>query len=147
MTKRIAITGLGVLSPVGIGHEQFWANVTAGTVGTGPIQSFDTSMFDFHNGGEVKGFEPSPYFHHLNPDLCGRTTQLAVAASRQAVDHADLIQAGYDADRIGVCMGTTMGNQSVVEDENDRRVRQDIPIQRELAGHYPESFISAAISR
>ncbi|MBO8162851.1 MAG: beta-ketoacyl-[acyl-carrier-protein] synthase family protein [Brevibacillus sp.] len=147
MIRRIAVTGLGVLSPIGIGHEYFWKQLTAGTVGTKPIRSFDSSMFDVHNGGEVDNFDPAPYFQVLDPADCGRTTQLAVAASRLAVEDAGLLGPDYDRQRIGVCMGTTMGNQSIVEAENDRHIRGVGSLPSAFISHYPESFISAAVAQ
>ena len=147
MSRRIAITGLGVFSPIGNGNEQFWQALTAGKVGTGPIQAFDTSIFDQHNGGEVRDFSPAQYFRVLDPATCGRTTQLAVAAARMAVEDADLFQAGYDVERIGTCIGTTMGNQSIVEDENDRQMHNRPELQPELVSHYAEAYITAATAQ
>ncbi len=147
MTQRVVITGLGVLSPIGNGAREFWRSLIAGTVGTGPIQTFDTSMFDAHIGGEVRDFNPAGYFQVLDPEMCPRTTQLAVATARMAVDDAGVLDAGYDLGRIGVCMGTTMGNASVVESENSRRV-QGGPVQAEmLVSHYSETYITAAIAQ
>lgn len=147
MVKRIVITGLGVLSPIGSGYREFWQALIAGKVGTGPIQAFDTSMFEAHIGGEVQDFDPARYFKVLDPLMCGRTTQLAVAAVRMAVDDADLLEAGYDPERIGVCMGTTMGNASIGEQENELRI-QGKPVQpAELSSHYTETYISSAIAQ
>lgn len=147
MAQRIVITGLGVLSPIGIGYSEFWRELIAGTVGTGPIQAFDTSMFDAHIGGEVKHFEATKYFRVLDPEMCGRTTQLGVAAARMAVDDAELEGASYSPERIGVCMGTTMGNASVVEDENTQRVQGGSSLAAPLVSHYVETYITAAIAQ
>ncbi|UFJ42566.1 beta-ketoacyl-[acyl-carrier-protein] synthase family protein [Brevibacillus humidisoli] len=147
MVRRIAVTGLGVLSPIGIGHQVFWQRLVAGTVGTKPIRSFDSSMFDVHNGGEVDDFDPVPYFQVLDPTLCGRTTQLAVAASRLAAEDSGVLDGGYDRQRIGICMGTTMGNQSIVEDENDRQIQRKDSLDSAHISHYPESFITAAVAQ
>lgn len=147
MAQRIVITGLGVLSPVGNGHAAFWQALVAGKVGTKPIQAFDTGMFDAHIGGEVQDFDPAHYFRVLDPGVCARTTQLGVAAARMAADDAGIEDAGYGRDRIGVCMGTTMGNASVVEDENSRRIHGS-PVQaEELISHYVETYITAAIAQ
>lgn len=146
MSRRIAITGLGVLSPIGIGHQEFWNNLIAGTVGTKKIKAFDTSIFDVHNGGEVDGFVPDQYFKVINPEVAGRTTQLAVAAARMAVEDAGLTGDSYEGERIGVCMGTTMGNQSVVEDDNDAQIKGGSPLIPDLVSHYAEVYISAAVA-
>jgi 3-oxoacyl-[acyl-carrier-protein] synthase II len=147
MSQRIVITGLGVLSPIGSGYKEFWQELIAGKVGTGAIQAFDTSAFDAHNGGEVKGFEPAKYFQVLDPEICGRTTQLAVAAARMAVDDAEVLHAGYMPERIGVCMGTTMGNQSIVEDENSKRALDGPEPAPVLISHFVETYITAAIAQ
>ena len=147
MTQRIAITGLGVLSPIGSGTDEFWQNLIRGTVGTGPVQAFDTSMFDTHIGGEVQHFDPAKYFRVLDPETCGRTTQLGVAAARMAVDDAGVLKAGYDLERVGVCMGTTMGNASIVEDENSRRVYGGSALASSLISHYVETYITSAIAQ
>ncbi len=147
MAQRIVITGLGVLSPIGNGYTEFWRALIAGKVGTGPIQTFDTSLFDAHIGGEVQNFDPSQYFHVLAPETCARTTQLAVAAARMAVDDAEVLDADYNPERIGVCMGTTMGNASIGEDENSRRIWGGPLQETELVSHYAETYITAAIAQ
>ncbi|HLG76097.1 MAG TPA: beta-ketoacyl-[acyl-carrier-protein] synthase family protein [Ktedonobacteraceae bacterium] len=147
MTRRIVITGLGVLSPIGSGCTEFWQQLIAGTVGTGPIQAFDTSIFDAHNGGEVQHFDPAKYFSVLDPETCPRTTQLAVAAARMAVEDAEVLHADYALERIGVCMGTTMGNESVVEDENNRRIQNSPALPETLVSHYVQTFITSAIAQ
>jgi len=147
MAQRIVITGLGVLSPIGSGYPEFWQALIAGTIGTGPIRAFDTSIFDAHIGGEVQHFDPARYFRVLDPHMCPRTTQLAVAAARMAVDDAEIVLADTDLARIGVCMGTTMGNVSVVEDENDRRIQQGPALAADLIAHFAEGYITAAIAQ
>lgn len=147
MSRRIVITGLGVLSPIGSGYQEFWQALIAGTVGTGPVQAFDTSIFDAHHGGEVQHFDPASYFRVLDPEMCSRTTQLGVAAARMAVDDAEVLQAGYSPERIGVCMGTTMGNSKVVEDQNDVRVYGAPQLPAPLVAHYVKAYITAAISQ
>jgi 3-oxoacyl-[acyl-carrier-protein] synthase II len=145
--RRIAITGLGVLSPLGNGTEQFWQALIAGNVGTGQIQAFDTTIFDMNRGGEVHNFDPVHYFRVLDPATCGRTTQLAVAAARMAVEDAGLFHANYEVERIATCIGTTMGNQSIVEDENDRQIHNHPALQPQLVSHYPEAYITAATAQ
>lgn len=147
MVQRIAITGLGVLSPIGSGSTEFWQKLIVGTVGTGPIQAFDTSVFDTHIGGEVQQFDPAQYFRVLAPETCGRTTQLGVAAARMAVDDAGVLSGDYDVERIGVCMGTTMGNASIVEDENSLRIHGGTPLASPLISHYVATYITAAIAQ
>jgi len=147
MVQRIMITGLGVLSPVGNEYPNFWRELIAGTVGTGTIQSFDTSIFDAHIGGEVRDFHPEKYFQVLDPATCPRTTQMAIVASRMAVDDAGIAEAGYNPERIGICMGTTLGNVSVLEDGNSQRMQSDQSLPPVSISHLPETYITAAIAQ
>lgn len=147
MSRRIVITGLGVLSPVGNGYKEFWQNLVSGKIGTGPIQAFDTSIFDRHNGGEVRNFEPANHFQLLKAEDCDRTTQLAVAAARMAAEDAELLNAGYQPERIGIIMGTTMGNQGIVEAENNRRVQNGPALSATLVSHRADTYITAAIAQ
>jgi 3-oxoacyl-[acyl-carrier-protein] synthase II len=147
MTQRIVITGLGVLSPIGSGYTDFWEKLIAGTVGTKPIQAFDTSIFDAHIGGEVQNFDPTDYFQVLDPKVCGRTTQLSVAAARMAVNDAEILNADYDLARVGVCIGTTIGNGSITQAENDRRIHDGPALSETFVSHYASTFITAAIAQ
>lgn len=147
MVQRIVITGLGVLSPVGSGVPAFWQSLLAGKVGTGRIEAFDTSMFDSHIGGEVRDIDPACAFRVLEPAECARTTQLGVAAAWQAVNDAQVLQAGYDPERIGICMGTTMGNASIFEEINNYRIHQGPRPGAALVSHYGETYITAAIAQ
>jgi len=78
--RRVVITGLGLVTPIGAGRELFWKNLTSGVNGIGPVESFDTSAFPVHIGAEVKDFDPSGH------EKLGRGSQLAVAAARMALD-------------------------------------------------------------
>src|SRR3989442_15251786 len=65
--RRVVITGLGLVTPIGAGRELFWRNLTAGANGIGPVESFDTSAFPVHIGAEVKDFDPSGYVRRGSP--------------------------------------------------------------------------------
>ena len=73
MTRRVAVTGLGVLSPIGSGRERFWRNACAGSNGIAEVRGFDTSMFDLHMGGEVRDVDPAGYVRVQNPSDVPRT--------------------------------------------------------------------------
>lgn len=146
MPRRVAITGLGVITPIGSGKERFWRELCAGTVGTAEIQTFDTSIFYAHRGGEVRDFNPIPYIRRLDPTKMARTTQLAVAAARIAMEDGELEPGAYAPERVGVCMGTTMGNQSITERDNDCKLAGTEGPDPELFTHYPSFYIPAAIA-
>ncbi|WP_127534573.1 beta-ketoacyl-[acyl-carrier-protein] synthase family protein [Paenibacillus kobensis] len=146
MTKRVVITGLGVLSPIGSGKDRFWEGICSGAVGTGPVRTFDTALFDVHNGGEVKDANALDYISKLDPASIGRSTHLAIAAAKMAERDARLGEGGYEPWRIGVCFGTTMGNSSIIEDNTDLLVTEQRRASHALWSNYPQHTISSAVA-
>ncbi|XXM71986.1 beta-ketoacyl-[acyl-carrier-protein] synthase family protein [Lysinibacillus sphaericus] len=146
MRKRIVITGLGVVSPIGKGHREFWNALVGGTVGTSEITAFDTSIFKVNRGGQINDFNPGDYFSSSNFEDKGRTTQLAVAAATMAYKDAGLGQAGYLPEDIGVCIGTTMGNTGILESSTDAYLENEADqVSDALISHFPNSYISGAV--
>jgi len=119
--KRVVVTGLGVVSPVGIGVERFWQALLKGESGIAPVESFDTSRYPVHLGGEVRGFDPVPAVRRLSPGQMGRASQFAIAAAREALADCGLDLAALDRTRIGVSMGTTSGEPHMVERYSDAK--------------------------
>lgn len=146
-TGDIVVTGLGLVTPVGTGHEDVWNNLLAGRCGIGPVESFDTSGYRVHNGGEIKSFEPGPYFETLDPASVGRASQMAVAAARSALADAGLDPAELDEERCGVVMGTTSGEPREVERFNDAFVAEALDgIGSRFMTLYPCHSIAASIA-
>jgi 3-oxoacyl-[acyl-carrier-protein] synthase II len=112
---RVVITGLGVVSPIGIGIDAFWNACVNATNGIAPITAFDTSMFRTHVGGEVKQFNPQEYLSSSEIGSMGRSSQFAIAASTMAVKQAGIDFSRENPFRIGVSLGTTMGEPQVLE--------------------------------
>ena len=145
--RRVVITGIGVISPIGSGRETFWRALLEGKSGIGPVRSFDTTAFPVHVGAEVPDFEPSKHLRRLAPECIGRTSQLASAAGRLALDDA-----GVDAEKLnrraaGVSLGTTSGEPQFVEQYNDVRksgAPQDVPA--EVFPRYACSVISTHVA-
>jgi 3-oxoacyl-[acyl-carrier-protein] synthase II len=117
--RRVAVTGIGVVSPVGVGREAFWRALLAGESGIAPVESFDTSRFKVRLGAEVRGFDAAPWCRRLAPEQLGRASQMAVAAARLALADAGLDAEALDGERAGVAMGTTSGEPLEVEQFND----------------------------
>ena len=116
---RIAITGMGACTPIGIGVETFWANALAGTLGTGEIRRFDHSELRTHVGGEIHDFEPERFIAADEVPRMGRGSQLAVAAARMALEQAGLDAASlkrYAPERRAVSFGTTMGEPEILDE-------------------------------
>jgi 3-oxoacyl-[acyl-carrier-protein] synthase II len=108
----IVITGIGIISACGIGKEAFWENCLLGKTGIAPIQSFDTSGYASHLGGEVRGFNPKDFMPSLKYRRMSRVSRLAVAASIEALQDARLTITPPSAQAIGVIMGTGYGSTS-----------------------------------
>ncbi len=107
--KRVAITGIGVVAPNGIGREQFWANCVNGVSGIGPIRSFDARNHPIRIAGEIHNFDPSPLLPadvRKNLKLMGRAARFGLGAAALAVADSGLDLAAEDPERLGVAMGT-----------------------------------------
>src|SRR5881397_4053472 len=102
MKKRVVVTGLGVISPVGLTVEDFWNNLVAGKSGVAPITYFDTAHFDTKFAAEVKGFDPLNYMDRKLSQRVDPFTQFALAASDMAVKDAGLDFSKVDKYRVGV---------------------------------------------
>ncbi|OGX30609.1 MAG: beta-ketoacyl-[acyl-carrier-protein] synthase II [Omnitrophica WOR_2 bacterium RIFCSPLOWO2_12_FULL_46_30] len=117
MKRRVVITGLGVISPVGNDIESFWRALISGKSGIGPITSFDASNFDSRIAGEVKDFEPTKHMDAKEAKRMEKFAQFAVAVAKQAVADAGLDLAKEDANRIGVIVGSGIGSLRIVEEQ------------------------------
>ncbi|MFA6378703.1 MAG: beta-ketoacyl-[acyl-carrier-protein] synthase family protein [Candidatus Omnitrophota bacterium] len=113
--QRVVITGLGVVSSIGIGWQEFWKNLLAGKSGISKITSFDTSQYDRHYGGEIKNFDPTQFISKRRFFKMGRASQLAVAAAKLALEDAKLDKKTITGKRVGVVAGTTMGEPQILE--------------------------------
>jgi 3-oxoacyl-[acyl-carrier-protein] synthase II len=120
--RRAVVTGLGVASPVGIGADVAWEALVAGESGITDITLFDTTEYDVHVAGEVKGFDVGQYMDAKDARRHDRNTHLAVAASGEALRDAGLLNGeGLDAsqadrDRFGMVIGTGIGGIGLISD-------------------------------
>lgn len=114
--ERIVITGIGLITPIGIGKEEFWDNALKGVSGIGEISSFDTSKYSSHKGAEIKGFNSSDFVSQSNERKMDRLSHIAVAGARLALEDAGLLEIRNSKfeirkkDRIGVVIGTAYGS-------------------------------------
>ena len=118
MPRRVVVTGVGLLSSVGIGTEECWSRLKAGTAGIGPITHFDATDFASRIAGEVKNFDPLQYVEKKEVKKMGRFIQFAMAASEFAVKGAGLEGGHYDPERTGVYIGSGIGGFEVIEREH-----------------------------
>jgi len=110
------VTGLGLVSPVGIGVEESWSALLAGKSGIGPITLFDASTFPSRIAGEVKGFDPEKFMDRKEARRNDRFIQLALAASDQAWKDSGLDMATEDPERVGAIVGSGLGGLASIED-------------------------------
>ena len=118
MARRVVVTGVGLVSPLGIGREETWSGVLAGKSGAGPITHFDTTGFPVTIAAEVKGFDPLLYVEKKEVKKMGLFIQFAMAAAQFAIEHADLNITPDIADRTGVYIGSGIGGFDVIEREH-----------------------------
>lgn len=147
MHNRIVITGIGVVTSIGTGRQQFWENLLAGRCGISVVESFDTSAYGVHRGAEVKGFDASLYLRRLDASRMGRASQFAAAAARLALEDAGVEPESLDPLRAGVSMGTTSGEPREVERFDDAYVTKQLDkVGAEFIGRYPCHLISAHVA-
>lgn len=115
--RRVVVTGLGVISPVGNDVNTFWQALLSGKSGIGPLTSFDASRFDSRIAGEVKGFNPLEYMDSKETKRVDKFVHYAVAASKQAAKDSGLDLDKEDTNRIGVLIGSGIGSLRSVEEE------------------------------
>ncbi len=145
--KRVVISGLGLITPVGIGWGEAWASLLAGRSGIAPVESFDTSAFPVHIGAEVKRFDSLAFLKKQTPDSMGRSSQFAIAAARLALDDSHLDLPRMNLRRVGVSMGTTSGEPQFVERYNDIRKAEGLDaIPGEMLPKYPCNVIPTHIA-
>jgi 3-oxoacyl-[acyl-carrier-protein] synthase II len=114
MDRRVVITGLGVLTPIGNDVQAMWTSLLAGKSGAGPITQFDATPFKTKFACEVKGFDPIAVVGRKDARRMDRFTQLAVASAKQALEDSGLKVTPDNADRIGVMLGTGIGGISTI---------------------------------
>ena len=114
--RRVVITGLGILSPLGNDLETNWAAIKAGRSGIGPITHFDVSAFPTRIAGEVRGFDPSEFIAPKDVKKMDPFVHYGVAAGLMAIRDAGLVIEGEDAERIGVAIGAGIGGISGIEE-------------------------------
>jgi len=112
--NRVVITGIGVVSPLGMDAATTWQGLINGKSGIDHITLFDTSSSDTKIGGEVKGFEPTDFISRKQVRRIDRFAQLSVAAARQAVDNAGILLNGHNRDDIGAIVGSGIGGLSTL---------------------------------
>jgi 3-oxoacyl-[acyl-carrier-protein] synthase II len=156
MNRRVVITGLGVISSIGIGWKEFWDNLLQGKSGISTVTSFDTTNHFTHMGGEVKNFKPKEFIPKDKISSLSRASQLALAAAKLALTDANLSHKNYPSPlpfpqgerargRVGTCIGTTFGSIQVIEEIDEKFIRNDT-IDKNLVCQLPTHTTPASIA-
>jgi 3-oxoacyl-[acyl-carrier-protein] synthase II len=148
MNKRVVITGLGVVSSIGIGWESFWESLLNGRSGIRLITSFDTTDHFTHYGGEIKNFSPDGFISHEKLGILSRSSQFAVVAAHLAIRDARLASEDLSTNGVGTCIGTTMGSVQTSEIVNQFIVIQKtMDFSNDLLCQVPTHSTPAAVGR
>jgi 3-oxoacyl-[acyl-carrier-protein] synthase II len=118
LPRRVVVTGVGLLTPLGIGTEASWEAIRAGKSGIGPITQFDPTGYSCGIAGEVKGFDPANYIEKKEIKKMGRFIQFAVAAAEGALSDSGLKITPEMAEMVGVYIGSGIGGFEVIEREH-----------------------------
>ncbi|MHB1190379.1 MAG: beta-ketoacyl-ACP synthase II, partial [Armatimonadota bacterium] len=115
--RRVVVTGMGPITPIGAGTADFWQALLSGANGTGPITRFDTTDYTTRIAAEIKDFDPEEYMERKDAKRMDRFVQLSVAASRLAIEDSGLKIGPDNADRVGVLIGSGIGGTGTWEDQ------------------------------
>jgi len=122
--RRVVITGIGVVSPLGNDLASTWEGLKAGRSGIAPLQCLDTTDYSVKFGGEVKDFDPKPFFNSpKDARRADRYTHLAIAASKMAIEDSGVDPEAVDKTRFGVMVGSGIGGLRSLEDNHEKLVK------------------------
>ena len=124
MKRRVVVTGMGAITPVGNDVETFWNSLKNGTVGIGPITTFDTADFKAKLAAQVKDFDPKQYMDNKAARRMERFSQFAVAAAREALEDAGIDMTKEDPFRVGVSVGSGIGGLDAIERETKKMIEK-----------------------
>jgi 3-oxoacyl-[acyl-carrier-protein] synthase II len=125
--RRVVVTGLGIVSPVGNDVKSAWASIVAGRSGIAPVTRFDTATFPTHFGGEIRELDLAPYITPKDARRMDAFMQYGVVAGMQAMHDSGLVVTEANSDRIGVLMGSGMGGLESIEETYEKYLETHSP--------------------
>lgn len=125
MRKRVVVTGLGVVSPIGLNLQDFWKNLTAGQSGVDLITYFDTTEFDTKFAAELKNFDPLNFMDRKLSQRTDPFTQYALAATEMAVKDSGVDFEQFDKNRVGVVYGSGIGGMWTYDKQQNNLYKRD----------------------
>jgi 3-oxoacyl-[acyl-carrier-protein] synthase II len=138
LTRRVVVTGVGLVCALGTGTEESWSNLVAGQSGVGPITLFDTTGFDCRIGGEIKNFDPFRWIEKKELKKMGRFIQVALAGADFAIKMSGWKKEDSDLDEVGVYVSSGIGGFDIIE-------REHIKLMQGGPGRISPFFIPSAI--
>lgn len=145
MKRRVVITGIGVLSCIGTGREQYWDALFRGQTGFNPITLFDTSSFSVHDAGEINGFTPEEFLGKKGLRELDRSTRLVCSAAKLAIEDSGFVIDDTTTHRTGVSLGTTFGSLHSIS-QFDRVGLLEGP-RFVNPSHFPNTVLNSPASR
>ena len=118
MERRVVITGLGAITPIGNNVEEFWKGIKEGKCGIDEITAFDTTGYKVHLAGEIKGYKAEDYFDRREAKRMDKFSQYAIIASREAWKDSGLDKEKENMERVGVILGSGIGGLETIEKDN-----------------------------
>ena len=115
--RRVVVTGMGAVTPIGLTVDEFWVNALAGKSGVGLITSFDVSDYDTKIAAEVKGFDPLKFLEKKESNRMDLFARYAMAAATMAMQHSGLKMENENNERIGVIFGSGIGGMRTWQDQ------------------------------
>ena len=123
--RRVVITGIGIISPIGLNKDDFWKNILAGKSGIRNLTSFDTTEYGTHFGGEITDYDPKPYFKDFkDARRADRFTQLGMGAAKQAVADSGIEPDKVNIERVGVMVGSGIGGLMTLENNHTQLIQK-----------------------
>ena len=145
MNRKFVVTGLGVLSPIGIGKDSYWEGIFQGKTGFRTISLFDTSPFNVHIAGEISDFDPVTFLGKKGLRSLDRSTRLINAAAKLCIDDANLDITDGNTHSVGVSIGTTFGSLHSIS-QFDREGLIEGP-KYVNPSHFPNTVINSPASQ
>lgn len=118
--KRVVVTGMGAITPIGLSVDEFWSGVKEGKLGFGPITKFDATEYKCHVAAEVKGFDAREYMDFKQAKRMEEFAQFAMAATKEAMEDANVDMDKEDPFRVGVAIGSGIGSLQAIEREHSK---------------------------
>jgi 3-oxoacyl-[acyl-carrier-protein] synthase II len=144
LKRRVVITGLGAITPIGLSANEFWQGLSEGKNGVGPITLFDSAPYPIKVAAEVKGFNPELFMPIKRVDRTARVSQFAIAASKMALESAKLDISHETPENIGVCIATS-GNLALVADYGETINHKPLRIDPLFIGKVAPSMVPTQV--